>query len=216
MKKIILILLMFFVYSISISAECTDSAYANLVFEAKGINYNYILYDTGLETRYPLMRYRMTVSNITSNLLVRYGEESTIITTRNNIISNLIPGEAQFFSITGSTSSACPGRELSSKYVTLPDYNSYTNTDECKESPEFKYCDKDESISEVVSYEDFIDSYYSYYTEKINKNDTREPQYKNKDIEKPIDIKWIVIPIVSVLLLIIIIKIIVSRKRRLI
>lgn len=216
MKKLIIILLMFFVYLISISAECTDSAYANLVFEAKELEYNYVLYDTGLETKYPLMRYRMTVNNITSNLLVRYGEEGTIITTRNNTISNLKPGETQFFSIVGSASSACPGRELSSKYITLPDYNGYINTDECKESPEFKYCNKDESISEIVSYEDFIDSYYTYYTEKINKEEVPEEIVETNPNKKPIDVKWIIIPSISLILLIIIIRIIIVRKRRII
>lgn len=216
MKKLIIILLMFFVYSISISAECTDSAYANLVFEAKELEYNYVLYDTGLETRYTLMRYRMTISNITSNLLVRYGEESTIITTRNNTISNLKPGEAQFFSITGSTSSACPGRDLTSKYISLPEYNAYINTNECKESPEFKYCDKDKSISETVSYEEFIDSYYTYYSEKINKEEVPEEIVTQNSNKKSIDIKWIIVPSMSLILLVIIIRIIIVRKRRII
>ncbi len=207
---------MFLIFGITIKAECTDSIYANLVFEAKALEYNYSLYDTGSQEIYPLMRYRMVVNNITPNLLVQYGEDNTTITSRNNTISNLIPGEAYFFSITGSSASACPGRDLTSKYVTLPEYNAYINTNECEQSPEFKYCDKDKSVSETVSYEEFIDSYYTYYSNKINKDEVPETIIVDNTNKKSIDIIWIIVPLVSVILLVVIIRIIIIRKRKII
>ncbi|HOZ53724.1 MAG TPA: hypothetical protein PKY25_00060 [Bacilli bacterium] len=215
MKKVILTLIMFLVFGFTIKAECTDAVYASLVFEAKELEYNYSIYDTGLKEEYPLMRYRIIVSNITPNLLVQYGDDNTTITSRNNVITNLMPGQAYFFSITGSLTSECPGRDLSSKYVTLPEYNAYINTDECIESPEFKYCDKDKSVSEMVSYENFIDSYYTYYSEKINKDETPEI-IAEPNSKKTIDIKWIIIPLVSIILVVVIIRIIIVRKRRII
>ncbi len=216
MKRIILTFIIFFIFTISISAECTEQAYANLVFEAKAVKYNYELYDTGQQGIVRTMRYKVTASEISPNLIIKYDETGEILTTRNSV-NGLMPGTLSSFSIYGSEKTACYNIDLDDKNITLPEYNSFISTKECEYSPEFEYCNKNKSYSNSMTYEDFINKYNVFMSEKDPKEPKEETTKINIKNGKKID--PIIIIIISSLIIISISIISISyiiKKRRII
>lgn len=116
------------------SAECDYKRLADLSKIASNVNlsYSYLIGENGEP------KFFVNISNLTNDIyMVDYD---------NNIISGVFEKEFEYYSgsnmrfIIYSNDPNCYGEKIMTKYLKIPKFNSFFNTDECKNNPNFKYC----------------------------------------------------------------------------
>lgn len=120
-------------------AECDYQRQAELSRLASNVQFAYTA-DIGDKIAFDL-----TVTNLTDDLYMvdSYGNyftgEETTLTYSGADMSGFGSGETVTF-IIYSNDANCYGTKILTKYITFPEYNLYSNMDECTNNPTFKYC----------------------------------------------------------------------------
>ena len=121
-------------------AECDYQRLAELSRIASNVQFNYT-YDLSQGLTFTLY-----VTNLTNDIYVideygnRFsgtGEKSLLYSAAD--VSGFQNGDQVAFKFY-SNDNNCKGAEIVTKYVSFPQYNSYSRLDICKQYPDFKYC----------------------------------------------------------------------------
>ena len=139
-KKIFYIIFVFICmtpFITKVSADCDYQRLAELSKIANNVKLSYN-YDSNAN-------FTVTLTNLTNDIYVTYYNPGTLGTvmlsgaTEQNV--NVGAGTTLTFDIYSSDPN-CSGKKLVTKYISTPFYNYYSTYDECKENPNFKYCQR--------------------------------------------------------------------------
>lgn len=204
MKKLTYILT--FVICILISpniskATCDYSRQAELSKIASNIQFstNYEVIE-GTETS---VSYIVTITNLTNDIYIVDNNGNRIIAAGEYNVNYNNPSKKTFNIY--SNDNNCKGQKLLTKYVNLPVYNPYSDSTQCEENPNFKYCNMWEEIN--INDDEFYEAYEQYID---NQSETTNKQTNNQ--KKDIIAQYKTELIISLIGLIIIITIIIIKK----
>lgn len=211
MKKYIFILLLLIIVCVpfKIKAECSYENKTELNELASHIDYSYDYVDL-------TKTYNVTFNNVVSQLTLNYNGLSYNSNGNKVIINEIVNTGENKVSVIGSNSSKCPNEPILELYLKLPIYNEFSQRSECKEYPEFKYCDK--FLDTEIDENDFISSLEDYIF-KVEK-DKFLSNYKVKDKEEgsllsSLTTKDKIFIIIDILLLIVlIINLVLFRRKK--
>lgn len=157
-----------FIFPLVSNAQCSYERQAELSKIAANVKFSYT-YDTtnGFPT------FNVIITNLTNDIYVEHTNDMF-----GSIISGV--GEKQFSSTNGdnltfdiySNDNNCRGTKIMTQYLNLPKYNDLSNREECKENPDFKYCQVWNDNENITS-ENFDTSLKKY------KNDHEDTQKTN-------------------------------------
>ena len=135
MKKILFLTLLFLVFlPNSVKGECSDSEEIRLQKLARNINASYV-YNESNDT------FTLTLTNLTSDItILEIDNMRKFKTTGDLTFKNLLSGKHTYIMYPSNTE--CGAEELTTKYVMLPYYNQFYNSDECKGIKNYSYCNK--------------------------------------------------------------------------
>lgn len=193
-----------------VSAECNYQRLAELSKIATNVKLSYN-YDGNA-------KFTVTLTNITNDIYVIYYNPGILsnvtLSGLNEQSVNIGAGTTLNFNIY-SNDPNCYGRKLVTKYISTPFYNYYSNYDECKKYPKFKYCQRWTNLS--ITNEQF-ESEFEKYQESLKEHDEKK---KNVDVLESIvsffsQNKWILILLAIVVVIFVIlflIKRVIIRRR---
>lgn len=169
-----------FIFPLVSNAQCSYERQAELSRIAANVKFSYT-YEVG--TEYP--KFYITVSNVTDDIYVideyngidiRGNEERTI--SSDDITSNFL---------IYSNDVSCRDELLLTRYVNVPKFNEFSQKKECKENPDFKYCEiwgavpgsddefykeldkyKEKQLSELEKKENETFNIFSFFKENKN------------------------------------------------
>lgn len=186
-------------------AECSYERQAELSRIAGNvqISYNYSISGDRPE-------FVTNITNIANDIYVVERSTNKIITNETNGFEEDMAGETVIYDIY-SNDDSCKGELLTSKYVILPSYNNFSNIEDCKKKPEFKYCQIWMNTENVSQYH-FDQEFEKYIEESLEEKNGKQSSentlqtffYQNKI--------WIIISISSFVLIILLI--VLKRKLR--
>lgn len=179
MKKYIFIIVLMFIFSIDVKADCSYGDIAKYKSYVSNINatYDYRIVDSSAY-------FDVTISNIPNNV---YMTDITTGITYNTFVNNEIT--ISNYSLDKVTYkfyySDCDNTYLGSKYVNFPSYNPYSTEPLCEGIEEYKLCKK--WLDNNYSYEQFereIEKYKkSLEPEKVEDNIVYEKSFMGKIID---------------------------------
>ena len=149
MKKLILFLFVFLIFSIKVNAQCTSEELNNLMKEVGQITINYTYNE---QTN----KFKIYVEGLSSNIYINVKNEGIISWDENKekAIANLLPGKTYVFEFVSGMSSSCYFKTLNSRSITLPFFNQYYKDELCVNNENYDLCKKF-VYYRVNSYEEF-------------------------------------------------------------
>lgn len=158
-KYLVYILLSFScLFPFSVNAECDYQRKAELSRIASNVQFSYN-YDENND-------FTVNITNLTDDIYIKDDYD--------NYMSGV--GEKQYSYNNGDTirytiysnDNNCKDEEIMTRYLSLPYYNPYSDTSECKEHPDFKYCQRWSNSS--VDFDKFNNELIKYKNE-LHAND---------------------------------------------
>ena len=134
MKKLLLAILIVMILPMNVLAECSDDDLVRLQRIANNVNTSYV-YDENTNTFtiiFANFSPELILTNINNNQDYYYSDELSI--------SNLNSGKYTYYIYASDKN--CYDNELGVKSISLPYYNKYYDSDECKNIEDFEYCSK--------------------------------------------------------------------------
>ena len=190
-KVFVFLLLSIFIFIQSIlkvdaANICTQTIYNELKRDAYKVSLSWELKFDEKNNGY----FEVTVSNMNSNILLVFAGMTYEIEEQNEtfkINSPLLGGKTYEFEFYGGYNSPCTEEYIYTKYLTLPNYNSYSELEECIEYEEFPLCNK--WYDGVIESKEYFYSKLEEYIESLKSEDNPEkPKTEEKNIfEKIID-----------------------------
>lgn len=190
LKKVFFFFFCFFLVSICVpltvhaeDASCTTQEMNRLRQLAANIKFSEELY---YDPDYLEHYYKITVYNLPPELYIyesffstsfRYDAGSS--TPGTVTVENYFGGITYQMRITGSQSSPCSGKLISSKYITLQKYNPYSEREECKGIETYAYCQKYSNLE--IDEETFVRKVADYKKSLENKKPTNPENPNTKD-----------------------------------
>lgn len=208
MKEIYKYLLIFvgsmFIFPTLSHAECSYERQAELSRIAGNVqaSYNYSISGDRPE-------FVTNITNITNDIYVIERSTNKMITNETNGFEEDMAGETVIYDVY-SNDNNCKGELLTSKYVTLPSYNNFSNIEDCEDYPEFKYC-QIWMNTENVSQDHFEQELEKHKEEGLAENDKGQSSENILQNFFNQNKTWIIITFSSFVLIILLIVI----KRRL-
>lgn len=149
MKKLILFLFVFLIFSIKVNAQCTSEELNSLMKEVGQVTINYTYNEK-------TNKFKIDVEGLSSNIYVNVINEGIIRwdVKEESSISNLLPGKTYILEFISGVSSSCFSKNLTSKSITLPFYNQYYSDELCKGHETYELCKKF-VYYKVTSYDEF-------------------------------------------------------------
>ena len=140
---VILLLFLFVFNCTKVKAACSTEEKNKLIQLAYNVKFDYeLLPNEGNNDR----SFSLTISNLTKDLEVRYSY-STYKYDEKSKTPGIIKMDEYFaggithkIKIYSSSSATCKSIFLTTKYVSIPKFNPYFETDDCKKYPDFKLC----------------------------------------------------------------------------
>lgn len=133
-KYLLFVLFCVFLFPLNSNAQCDYQRMAELNKIASNvqISYSYELDENGIPIFY------VNVSNVTSDIYVKdnYGN---ILIEEFSFQLNYYGGKTIRYDIY-SNDNNCRDSKLTTKYVSLPYFNTFYKSDDCSQYPEFEYC----------------------------------------------------------------------------
>lgn len=124
-------------FPFSVNAECDYQRKAELSRIASNVQFSYN-YDEN-------NNFTVNITNLTDDIYIKYEDYATLydqFIQGSNEFQMVIPsGLTMKYSIY-SKDSFCPDEFIMDKFVSTPKYNLYSESEECKKNPEFKYCQR--------------------------------------------------------------------------
>lgn len=159
-------------FPLTASAACSTERLAELNKIASNVDakYSYEMVDN-----YP--KFTVTLTNITSDIYVKDNVYLEPISGVSEKKLKYVDGINVVFTIY-SNDTNCKNEILNAKYVNIPTFNEFSNTEECNMYPDFKYCDTWLDTLNITN--DKFEVELNKYKEKTNKKNDE----KQKDIQK--------------------------------
>lgn len=186
--KLFLIFSFFFLSSnVSALTECSSSDMKNLAELAKNVSFKYekevldIKLTEDDEDTFKEVYYKITALNLNDSLKIKVkSDEELIFTNENPTINDFFNGERVVIQIYANTPNLCSGNLITTKVVELPFYNIFSEREECKTYPDFKYCKEfgDFSLDE----ETFLEELDKYKKSNIKTDDNIKENVKKYGI----------------------------------
>lgn len=200
MKKLFLALILSFFMISNVKAECSDEEIIRLSKIANNVTTSYE-YDENTK------KFKIIFTNVTKELFVtnsannrNYNEDIELT------ISNLKSGDYKF-NISASDKN-CYNDTFVTKYIKLPYYNKYYESEECKGITNYSYCSK--WVQEEISYDIFVKKINEYKESLIpeeKKEEVKETTLdKVREVIKDIYVNYyyIILPLIITILCVII------------
>jgi hypothetical protein len=185
-KKIMFLLLMFFVFPVFVHAEtrldpnCTYSERMNLINLVNATQINYQLYTASNGDKL----FSVTISGFSSEFYVK--DENGVTYTYNNndavSVGGYIPGKTYKFPFYAAETGFCKGYKIMTKMLYLPPYNKYSEDPLCIGHENFELCKKYTPVK-INSYMDFLQRMYEYLGNQ-NKQEEEKPPIEEPKVEK--------------------------------
>lgn len=227
-KKTIKIFLMIIcVLSISIYTKteakqtCTIQEQNNLIQLAHNVKFNYeLLPNLGNNNRL----FMMTISNLVEGIEVRYGfsvyaydknKTNPGIAEMSEVFSG---GQTHSITIYASAKTNCYGDVLTTKVVSLPKYNSYSEREECQGIEEFKLCQK--WYAGNIKENEFKKQVQQYKEKIKNKEEPKIEKEKSTSLENLIQLYKentlvsITVVLLALLIITMVVRKIIKNKKR--
>lgn len=178
-----------------VKADCSYERLAELSRIAGNVNFSYT-YNLDEKNR---PDFNVNIVNVTKDIYVYDSSRNQTITSFETDLTNLTSGQTLQFDIY-SNDNNCRGEKIMSKFLTIPFYNHYSEISECKENPEFKYC-QTWINTENLTYDQFLNKLNNYNNGNNNKNNNINGQ---KDLLTFIseNLFLIILAIISIFILI--------------
>lgn len=175
MKKLILFLFVFLIFSIKVNAQCTSEELNSLMKEVSQVTVNYTYNEK-------TNKFKIDVEGLSSNIYISIANKGTLIWNMDNKITmdGFNPGETYVLEFVSGITSSCYFKTLTSKSITLPFFNQYYKDELCKNYENYDLCKKF-VYYRVNSYEEFKLRLNSYI-KGLKKEEL--PIEKPKDKEK--------------------------------
>ncbi|MEG0994458.1 MAG: hypothetical protein RSE91_00590 [Bacilli bacterium] len=163
-------------------SSCTSFEKNKLRQAAANIKYSYELYFDEITEAY---FYRVTAYNLTKELLVHenyfnttyeYDDARENKSTATN--DGLVGGTSYQMTVFGSANSVCKDEIISSSYLTLHNYNPYSERKECKGIENYAYCQKYSDLE--ITEDEFIRKVNEYKNSLNKKPDILKPDVSNE------------------------------------
>lgn len=169
MKRIYKYLFVFlgslFMFPLVSNAECSYERQAELSKIASNVQFSYT-YDSVND----MPKFNVIITNLTNDIYIKDDSMNTIIGTgeKNYQYEN---GTSVTYKIY-SNDPSCRNEQILTKYINLPAYNAFSNTEECIKNPNFDYCQVWTSTG--LKAEDFETKYEQYQNELEEKEKQNE------------------------------------------
>lgn len=157
-------------------AECSYERQAELSRIASNVqfSYNYEMVDG-----YP--KFTVNINNLTNDIYIKenslgqtiYGSGEKQLNYSNN-------GMNISFDIY-SNDQNCRGDKLLTQYITLPKYNFFSTSDECKKYPNFQFCAM--WLNTTITVDQFNDALKAYRNQNAIEGEVEEPNLQEKIFE---------------------------------
>ena len=223
-RNIMLLLLSFLIFTCTdVKAECSTQEKTNLIQVAYNLKFDYeLLPNEGNNDR----SFSLTISNFTKSIELRYGY-STYKYDQQSSNSEVVKMEEYFtggndykFNIYASSNTNCKGEFLTSKTVTIPIFNSYSETEECQNLKDFKFCNRwyEKEITEKEFQTELKKYKESLKQEQIEKKENRVKTTLLDNIiklyKKNITLSVVATIIIIILIIVTIMLIVKKNKKR--
>ena len=204
-KYLIVSLGCMFISPLVTHAECSYERQAELsrIASNVGFSYNYEMVNS-----YP--EFTVNINNITNDI---YIEENILGQTIYGVGEKQLHYYNDNLSISFdiySNDQSCRGEKLLTQYITLPKYNFFSTSDECKEYPSFQYCAM--WLNTTINVDQFNDALKAYKHEHATKTETKEPSLQEKILKFFKENQTILI--ISVAALVLLVGILIYRRRK--
>ena len=162
-----------FIFPLNSHAECSYEREAELSRIAANIGFSYT-YD--FEEVLPI--FTVNITNMTDDVYIVDSEQG-VFRGAGEKSQKYNNGTSIRFDIY-SNDSSCRGQKILTKYVNLPAYNHYRDSDECQEYPDFEYCQL--WATSAINGEQFLQEFSNYKNELTIKPNTAETSNNWLDI----------------------------------
>lgn len=198
--KGVLTLILFLLLPSIVNAECTNKEIVKYQEAATNIKTSYEFHDYGNNYH----KFTIKITNVIPGLVVEDRTKGGTYSTSEISIDYFEPGTSNKFDVIAPSCN----KKVYSLYVNVPEYNPYYDTQECKDYPDFKYCQR--FIKRPLSTE--FEKELEKYKESLNKKQTINSTEDERGLfEMAFDIYakyyYIVLPIIIVVSIALIIKI---------
>ena len=136
--------------------------------------------------------------------------------SKQNSLNGFSGGEQVKVTFKAYTANECAGKTVFAKTITLPYYNQFYNSEECKQNPNFKYCES-QLLNYSVTKTQFDNELVKFLNQIDNNDNNTNDDNKNNNSKIQLDSiigLGIIVIIVLVLISLIFIKIKQIRKKR--
>lgn len=201
---------------------CTTQEKNTLIQLAYNVKFDYeLLPDEGNIDQ----SFSLTISNLSEEIEVRYGF-SVYSYDKNSETPGIVKmseyfagGQTHKILIYASSTSACKDQVLTTKTITIPKYNSYSEREECTGIEDFKLCQR--WYAGTFTEEEFQQQTKAYKASLTNKSEEKpQEEEKSSILDKFVDLYKenllisIALSILLVLIVILIIRKIVKKRKR--
>lgn len=192
-----------FIFPLVSNAQCSYERQAELSKIAANVKFSYT-YDVQEDRP----NFTINITNITNDIYIKEQETGNIINKESNVPNTDIGGKSVAYNIY-SNDANCKDELLITKYVTLPEYNNFSNIKDCQDYPEFKYCKKWMNTNDLTQ-EHFEDEFDKYIDRQIIKNTNEQTKSNVFDEIISQNKMWIILSLFGIISMVLLIFI----KRR--
>lgn len=179
MKKYIFFILLLLIVGtnnvFALDPACTVAEQNRLRKLASQVYITYGLSKVELEGGGYSTGYDVYVSGLTKDFYI-YGEDGTFFMSEDGTVATergFEPGTSILFPFFASEKGPCRGFQITSRYITLPDYNYYSEESICEGNEEFELCNPMISIDNM-DYEIFLKRVEKYAKSKKTEQEKKE------------------------------------------
>lgn len=217
-RKIIIIVILLFCF-IKVEASCDNNRFNELKSIAERVEFKYD-YNTDNKSNPSFTITAMNLNQEVKPLIIKnyYTDdyrEFKYTSTKQSSLTGFKAGESVKITFKAYTADDCAAETVLTKIIKLPYYNSFYNTDICKNNRSFKYCQSElssYSISESLFNKE-LNNYLNNKDNNSNNDNSNNEDNKNSfHIDEYIGL-IIIIFIILLLIVLIIIKIKQVKKR---
>lgn len=154
----LIFLLMLSFTKVNAADLCTSSKYSNLKKKAASIKAEWKLNFDDAHKAY----FTLKLTNVDDDLLLKYNDNMYKPKNGEITLNNMFDGGNTYaLKIYGGYETSCVEEYVYTKNVKIPKYNYYSESDKCKENPEFKLCDKfyDGTIENDTEFQEKLNEY---------------------------------------------------------
>lgn len=208
LKYVLIALIIWLIPNISqVQADCSYERIAELSRIASNVQLSYT-YEIGESARFDV-----TLTNLTNDIYVMDEEENVVSGAGEQTLSYDHGQDIKYTFY--ANDSNCYGEELLTQYITLPNFNEYSNYAGCTHYPQFKYCQLWANTEDITS-EQFYSQLQSYAAGEDATVETVETQETSlwEAIKNVVDENLVMIIMCLVAIIILVTYVVIKKIRK--